>query len=540
MRTGIQLDLLLAAQGRRALALDARDAILFGVCYFILDWASYLYPLGPFNITPWNPPPALSIVWMLLGGLRYAPVVFAAILTDELLIRHAPLGPLVGVATALVLASGYTGIAAAFRGWLRFDGRLRDTRQLWTFIGAIAVGVAIIGTVYVGVLWVAGFQTRGSILAAVFQFWLGDTVGVLVTAPLLLVAADPTARERLGRSWRRPETALQFGVLVAMVLVIFKGLDEPQNAFYPLFLPVIWIALRNGLGGAAAASAIVQCGAVLYAATAIMRGTTVLELQAVVSALTLTGLFLGVLTEERERALEDLKRSLRLAAAGEMASAIAHEINQPLAAMRNYGASCELMLGQGRGAEALPALTATIEKMLEESRRTAEVVGRLRDFFLSGTTRLDTVGVAELLAHAREIGAKLNASGEVAFRVESDDRGGELLVDRVQIELVLRNLIANAFDAVAGLPPGRRGVTVSTRQLGSRRIIIRVADTGAGVSPQVRRRLFEPFATRKATGMGIGLTFSRAIAEAHGGSILANDAQHGEFDLILPLETAND
>jgi C4-dicarboxylate-specific signal transduction histidine kinase len=271
-----------------------------------------------------------------------------------------------------------------------------------------------------------------------------------------------------------------------------------------------------------------------------MRGTTVLELQAVVSALTLTGLFLGVLTEERERALEDLKRSLRLAAAGEMASAIAHEINQPLAAMRNYGASCQLMLGQGKGAEALPALTATIEKMLEESRRTAEVVGRLRDFFLSGTTRLDTVGVAELLAHAREIGAKLNASGEVAFRVESDDRGGELLVDRVQIELVLRNLIANAFDAVAGLPPGRRGVTVSTRQLGSRRIIIRVADTGAGVSPQVRRRLFEPFATRKATGMGIGLTFSRAIAEAHGGSILANDAQHGEFDLILPLETAND
>ena len=70
----------------RSLAAHARDVVLFGACSVALDWTSSIYPLGPFNITPWNPPPALSIVWMLLGGLRYAPVVFASILLGELLI----------------------------------------------------------------------------------------------------------------------------------------------------------------------------------------------------------------------------------------------------------------------------------------------------------------------------------------------------------------------------------------------------------------------------------------------------------------------
>jgi len=539
MRTGVEIVSLLSARGRRTLILDARDAVLFCACYIILDWASYLYPLGPFNITPWNPPPALSIVWLVLGGLRYAPVVFAAILIGELAIRHAPGGLLLAVVTSLVLAIGYTGIAAALRSPLRFDARLPDTRQLWTFILATAVGAAIVGASYVGVLWAAGFQSGESVPAAIFQFWLGDTVGVLVTAPLLLVAADPAARRRLGASWRKPETVLQFAVLVAMVLFVFRGSDEPQNYFYPMFLPVIWIALRNGLSGAAAASGIVQTGVVLDAANVTLRTTTVLELQALVSTLTLTGLFLGVLMEERERAVEELKGSLKLAAAGEMAGAIAHEINQPLAAMRNYGASCQLMLDQGKDALSLPDLNATLQKMLEESRRTADVVGRLRDFFRAGTTRLEAVRVTDLLERARAIGGKLNHSGDVAFRVEGAGGGHELLVDRVQIELVLRNLIANAFDAVAELPQGQRAVTVSTHILDARRIRFRVADSGAGVSPQARRRLFEPFASGKATGMGIGLTVSRAIADAHGGSLRANDAPHGEFDLILPLEAAD-
>jgi len=521
---------------RRSLAAHARDVVLFGACYVALDWTSSIYPLGPFNITPWNPPPALSIVWMLLGGLRYAPVVFAAILVGDLLIHHAPGGFVLSIVTSLLLAAGYTGIAAALRLRFQFYGRLHDTRQLWTFIGVTAAGVAIIGVIYVGMLWAAGFYVGDSFIAGVFHFWLGDTVGVLVTAPLLMVAADPAGRRRLIESWRKPETALQFVTLGGLVFFIFQSGGEPQKYFYLLFLPLIWIGLRSGLSGAAAASGMVQVGVVLGAQGGVLQSLEVVELQALVSALTLTGLALGIIVDDRERVEKDLRRSLRLATAGEMAGAIAHEISQPLAALHNYGSACRLMLGREKDAGSHSQLNATIEKMLQEGKRAAEVVGRLRDFFRAGMLRLEPVKVGVILENARVGGEKLNPSGDVTFRVESDDSAQTLLVDRVQIELVMRNLIANAFEAVAGVPLGNKAVTVSTRMLKGRRILFRVVDTGKGVSPLTRQRLFDPFSTDKATGMGIGLSICRAIADAHGGSLNATDSRHGEFDLVLPTE----
>ena len=521
---------------RRSPAADARDALLFGVCYLALDWASSLYPLGPFNITPWNPPPALSIVWMLLGGLRYAPVVFAATLAGDLLFRDAPGGLLISIITSLILTAGYTGIAAVLRLRFQGDSRLHDTRRLWIFIATTAAGAAIIGMGYVGVLSAAGFGFRDSFIAVAFRFWLGDTVGILVTAPLLMVAADPAQRQHLMQSWRKPETALQFAILVGLILFMFHGGAKPQQFFYLLFLPLIWIASRNGLSGAVAASGIVQIGVVLGVQNGSLQALAIVELQVLVTALTLTGLALGIMVDERERAIEDLTRSLRLATASEMAGAIAHEINQPLSAMHNYGSACQIMLRQGRDSVSHADLSTTLDKMLQESKRAAEVVRRLRDLFRRGTVQLEPVKVGVLLERANAIGKELSLCGDVMFRVDSNDSAQTLLVDRVQIELVLRNLIANAFEAVAEMPPGKKGVTVLTRMLQGDRILFRVADTGEGLPPAVRQRLFEPLATSKSTGMGIGLAISRTIADAHGGSLTLSDTGHGQFDLVLPAE----
>jgi two-component system, LuxR family, sensor kinase FixL len=524
-----------AMGARRSLAADARDAVLFGACYLALDWASSIYPLGPFYITPWNPPPALCIVWMLLGGLRYAPVVFGAILAGDLLIHKAPGGVQLSIMTSLILAVGYTGIAAVLRLRFQFDGRLHDTRQLSVFIAITTVGAAIIGVFYVGVLWAANIPVGGSFFAGAFQFWLGDTVGVLVTAPLLMVAADPEGRQHVIRSWRKLETALQFVILLGLILFVFQRGATPQPHFYLLFLPLIWIALRNGLSGAVVASAAVQAGVVVGTQIESLQGLSVVELQARVTALTITGLALGIIVDERERVVEDLKRSLRLAAASEMAGAIAHEINQPLAAMQNYGSSCQIMLRQGKDAVSHTELSTAVDKMLQESKRAAEVVRRLRDLFRRGTVQLETFRVGILLERAHAIGKELNRSGDVMFQVNSDDGERMLLGDRVQIELVLRNLIANAFEAVAGMPPEKKEITVSTRMLAGNQILFRVADTGEGMSPLARQRLFEPLVSSKTMGMGIGLAISRTIADAHGGSLSVSGARHGQFDLVLPV-----
>src|SRR5687768_6877643 len=188
-----------------------RDAAVFAPCYLLLDWVSYIHPLGPFNITPWNPQPALAIAWMLLGGLAHAPAVFAAIFLADVLVRDV--GSWVTAGTALVLTGGYAGIAAAFRVLLHPKPGLQTLRQLTLFIALVIPGTALIAAVFVGVLHAAGSLGDAGILPAWLRFWVGDAVGVLVTAPLLLVVADPDGRRSFARLARRWETLWQLGLL---------------------------------------------------------------------------------------------------------------------------------------------------------------------------------------------------------------------------------------------------------------------------------------------------------------------------------------
>jgi signal transduction histidine kinase len=374
----------------------------------------------------------------------------------------------------------------------------------------------------------AALIPRTEVPAAWLRFWIGDAVGILVTAPLLFAVADPVRRAGLAALARQPETWAQAGLLGATLWLIFAVLPgEPALHFYLLFVPIIWIAARGGMNGAVVATAIVQLGVVLGIHRTGAGALPVLELQALVATLTLTGLFLGMMFDERQRAADNLRRSLRLAAAGEMAGALAHEVNQPLTALSNYGRSALLVLENER---ARAQLQAIIEKMLGEAERAAEVVRRLRDFFRAGTTRLEALPVEELVAAVRRIGQSVIGSRGVALEVRGDSDLAPLYVDRLQVELVLRNLIANSVDAVQATPGGRIEVSVTPED--ARRARIVVADNGPGVAPARRESVFEPLVSGKPTGMGLGLAVSRAIAEAHGGSLEARGG--GEFHLILP------
>jgi signal transduction histidine kinase len=517
-----------------------RDAAVFAPCYVALDWASYIDPVGPFNITPWNPQAALAIVWMMLGGLRHAPAVLAAILVADVVVRHVPGGYAITGLTALILTAGYAGIAAALKSLLTDTG-LRSTQQLTIFATVAVVGSAVVGAGFIGVLSAGGELGAMPFASAWIRYWIGDAVGILVTAPLLFAASDPGRRAALVALARKPEALLQALVLAATVWLIFKGLgSDPSRQFYLLFLPLIWIAVRFGMNGAIVATAIVQMGVVEGIHSDAGASLPVFELQALLVALTLTGLFLGVMVDQRQRAEEGLRRTLRLAAAGEMAGAIAHEVNQPLTAVTNYGRSAQMLLEQERAAT--PQVRDIIARVLTEAERAAEIVRRLRDFFRAGTTRLEEVPVEDLLAAARRMARAAIEARPIVATVEADvEEGGTLpalYVDRLQVEVILRNLIANAVESVAaahrsgGQAAGRIAVRVQRQDETSLRIV--VSDDGPGIVPAQRAGLFEPFVTGKPAGMGLGLAVSRAIAEAHGGSLEAAETAHGEFHLVLP------
>jgi two-component system, LuxR family, sensor kinase FixL len=510
-----------------------RDSLVFAPCYIALDWASYIDPVGPFNITPWNPQHGLAITWLLLGGLQYTPAVLITEVIAEAVVRNLPGGYFIAALTSVTLTGGFVAIAWLLRMLLPDPG-LRSTRHLTLFVTVVTAGTAISGLAFVGLLRGGDLLGATSVSEALIRFWIGDAVGILITAPLLLAVVDAERRADLLLLAHRPETLLQIATLVGTVWLTFFGLGgDPSRYFYFLFVPLIWIAARGGMNGAVVATAIVQIGLVIgiHHETA-GTGVPVLELHALVVALTLTGLYLGMMVDERERVARSLRESLRLAQAGEMTGAIAHEVNQPLTALSNYGESALMVLEKRNITE--PTLRDIIMRMLEESRRAAEVVRRLRDFFRSGTTRLESLPPEELLATVRRIGQQVLGANHRILTVRDEPDLPPLYVDRMQIEVVIRNLIANAREAIEETQDSTRAIDVQLRRYDDKHVCLVFADSGPGVSNDLRNRVFEPFVSGKPTGMGLGLAISRAIAEAHGGSLEARAARHGEFHLILP------
>lgn len=511
-----------------------RDTLIFALCYIALDWASYIDPVGPFNITPWNPQHGLAIAWLLLGGLHHAPAVLTTVLLAEFLVRDMPGGYLIALLTSLTVVGGFAVIAWVLRELIP-DLGLRTTRHLTIFVLVVIAGTAVTGTTFVGILRGADVLGATPIAEALVRFWIGDAVGILITAPLLLAVADAQRRAALLTLAKRPETLLQVATLIVAIEVTFYGLEgDPARHFYLLFVPLIWIAARGGMNGAVVAVGIVQIGVVIgihHADSA--AEVPVLELHALVAALTLTGLYLGMMVDEREGVAHNLRQTLRLAAAGEMAGAIAHEVNQPLTALTNYGESALMVLDKANTTQG--PLRDIIEKMLHESRRAAEVVRRLRDFFRSGTTRLESLPPEELLATVRRIGQQVLGADSRILTVREETELAPLYVDRMQLEVVIRNLLANARDAIGD--GAGRSINVQVRRHDGKHLCMVFADSGPGLGVGTRHRIFEPFVSGKAAGMGLGLAISRAIAEAHGGSLEALAGTHGEFHLILPCSS---
>jgi two-component system sensor kinase FixL len=207
---------------------------------------------------------------------------------------------------------------------------------------------------------------------------------------------------------------------------------------------------------------------------------------------------------------DELGRASRLAAAGEMAAALAHELHQPLTAIRNYA----------RAAQMQPAAGAMLPGKIEnEAARAAAVVQRLRDFFRGGTSHLECIAVGTLVDGALASMRELAAQNGVTLVTRIAAAETELMVDRIQIETVVHSLLHNAIEAMAGQSAPRR-ITVSTQAVGTDGLLrLAVTDTGPGIAAEMAHRVFEPFATSKATGTGMGLAMSRSMVEAHGGRI---------------------
>jgi two-component system, LuxR family, sensor kinase FixL len=252
--------------------------------------------------------------------------------------------------------------------------------------------------------------------------------------------------------------------------------------------------------------------------------------------------FIRDITERQktDARLQELQSELvhisRLTAMGEMASTLAHELNQPLSAITSYMKGLRRMLADPEpGADMMANVQEAVDGSADQALRAGEIIRRLRNFVARNETERGIESLNKMIEEAGAlalVGAK-EQSVRVRFQFESN--ADQVLVDKVQIQQVLLNLIRNGIESMAD--GERRQLTISTHDAGGD-VVVGVADSGKGIAPEVAHQLFQPFVTTKRQGMGVGLSISRTIIESHGGRIWFEPSKDGGAAFYFTLQPA--
>jgi signal transduction histidine kinase len=512
-------------------------AIVYLAGYVLLDWLSYIQPFAPFGITPWNPPTGLSFVLVLLFGQRFLPLLFVAPLLANALVRHFPLPWPVEIAADLIVGGGYAaGLMVLLHPRVRFNPALTSMRDVVMLIGVAAMSSAAVASGFVALLMAAGLLPPAAFVRAALRFWIGDVIGIAVVAPFVLIFLTRGKTLHL-----TAETGAQIlAVIAALALVLLYAEQHSFEFFYLLFLPVIWMAVRGGLELVTLGILLTQLGLIFSVQILSVEGSDVTSFQALMLVLALSGLAAGAAVTEHRRSEAELRRhqeSLahvsRLGSMGELAAMVAHEINQPLMAAGTYAR----LVVDGLRSDVVPSSIAeTAGKTAKQVQRAADVVRQLRALIRLDKSNRAPVGVERIVRETIELCRPELDRHRVTVRLEVEPSLPSVMVDLLQVEQVMLNLVKNAAEAIRDAQKANGTITIAARQATPTQIAVAVRDTGPGFPSAVLGGEVTLRDSRKAEGLGIGLSLCRSIIESHGGELrLSNERNGASAEFMLPV-----
>ena len=509
-----------------------RTALLFSLAFFAIDWLSYIHPLGHLNITPWNPPAALEVLFLYSASISWLAWVYITLGISDWLVRGSFIfSPAVVLGNALLVLC-YAGIAASLRSVLHGKAHLRDPVEVGSVSAITCVGAVVTACLYISLqTWIGALQAT-DYWTALHRFVVGDLLALMIALPLFFVATDRRRKHQYRQMFRaRSFQGLMVGLLVCMSFIFSLPLAQQMKYFFSLFFVIGLIAATHSLPGATLASALVQLPLVFSATRAGTLPETLLDMQIVMLMLSLTGLIIGTVVDERMRAEERLRESLQLVAAGQLAGSLAHELHQPMSALSAYAESALLLQAQqDQGVDVRDTLNQTLRRIVDETLRATRIVKGLRSFFISGVSALQEVDAQALIEDslARVQGKAQQA--QVQLQASYPPTPISLVVDPVRISTALSNVLKNAIEA----SPSGTTVRVELSLEKSHTASIRVLDMGPLLTHDEADLIFRPFYSQKKEGLGLGLSVSQSLVDNNDGILRYQEKPEKCFQLLLP------
>lgn len=489
-----------------------------GYClaWLALDWLSDIGLYRGLGVTPWSPTTGLSLAFAYAYGAGALPFLLAAEATGLLINNAARLSFVWGAVLTVATGAAWMAAGTALRRLQDFDPRLGSVNSLLLFIGVAVCQACALAAIHIGVLWFADLIDHAVVLSAAWRLVIGHLVGALVVAPLPIM---------MHAGWRLPAprwfNVVQIVLLLATIWVVFNYRAAlTYQLFYLLFLPVLWTALRDGIGGAALILNVAQIGIIFGAQMRVDQLPGTGSLQVLMTALALTGLVVGAVVTDRQAAGQRLRdqhaalgRVLRLRSAGETAAAISHQINQPLTAISTYASVAREALQN----DDFELARSALDKLTAECDRAADVARSIRELVKQGSLSPTQVKLQDIVGRLKQAHAAECAALDVAVDVDIPGTLPPILADGVQLEQAIDNLLTNSIEAVRD---GRRGSLIKiSGRVKNGDLHVDIEDDGPGFAPGLDALATTPFMTTKPDGSGLGLAIARSVTEAHGGSL---------------------
>jgi len=521
----------------------ALPPLLFLVAYLAFDQINALGPSPPLVLTPWNPALGVCIAAVLRWRGKILPFVFLGPVTSQLIDPDVPQYLVYGVWTG-ALALAQTAAIVACGRWLTRSAAspLLKNGVLTTLMAALPISlvIALAGATF---LVATDIIPDAQFAEVVTRIWVGDVIGIFIVMPLCALVLS-LKRGRPPDLKRGLEVLAQALFVLGAVWLAFG--ENPQTAsryFYIVFLPMIWIVLRSGMSGAIILNAFVQLSMIVSLSLAGHEQVDVTLFQAILLVMAASSLILGIAVDQIRAATQmlreregELAATLKVAATGELAGTLAHELGHPLGAISNYASALNMVIG--RVAPNSQEALSIGKKLTREIGRATDTLHRLRDFFRTGSLAMERLDIGLVLKDALALLEDRFESNGISPHTVIQAGVGRVLADRVQIHAVIHNLLVNAVDSLKQVPIQQRALSISIYNEDDS-VALAIDDAGVGISPDVQEHIFEPLTTTKKDGLGLGLSMSRSVIAAHEGRIRLEESKLGgaRFVVTLPLKS---